>query len=137
MQFCPFDTMQKSLRTIKRQGLLSVAYIHNFYGSDDTEKFKAYESADTLNPDASYYPGDERFYHSTLLLLHFTPISIVILEDYDTLTGEKFQHQERLVLDKRNLVGAFTHLKDDTNSNFALKWSASSTTQNLPKSGVP
>ena len=33
------------------------------------------------------------------------------------MTEKKSQYQERLTLDKQNLVGMFIHLKDDINSN--------------------
>ncbi|GFX59971.1 HTH_Tnp_Tc3_2 domain-containing protein [Trichonephila clavipes] len=53
---------------------------------------------------------------------------VTLYEYYYTLTGKKSQHQEK---DKRNLVDVFIHLKDDIDSNFALKCGASSATQNL------
>ena len=37
-----------------------------------------------------------------------------------TLAEKKSQHQEGVMLDKRNLVGVFIHLKEDVYSNFAL-----------------
>ena len=44
----------------------------------------------------------------------------VLLKEGTYTGGKKSQHEERLALHKRNLVGMFVHLRDDIDSNFAL-----------------
>lgn len=54
--------------------------------------------------------------------IYFNKILIPNIICYRVHLREKiFQHQERVVLNKRNLVGVFMHLKDDISSNFALR----------------